>query len=173
MLADDPALTVRAIPGRSPARVVLDFRLRTPTTAAILSLDAPTYLMTSSQAADQDKRRALEDRHIAVRHKLPGRGGVDISAVLRQLLCPRHPLSSSRGRTTRHYFIAGCQPCRPCCHIHFIADSRPRNWCRRRAGNGVAGQPLQLTGRSVHLVGDTTIVAADISSPAIAPASVS
>ena len=129
-----PGLTVRAIPGRSPARVVLDSRLRTPTTAAILSLDAPTYLMTSSQAADQDKRRALEDRHIAVRHKPPGRGGVDISAVLRQLYAEgiRSVVVEGGPRVITSLLAANLN--RPCCHIHFIADSRPRNWCRRRAG---------------------------------------
>ena len=54
-------------------------------TAAVLNLDAPTYLMTSSQAENQDKHRALAARQIAVRHVPPGRGGLDIQAVLRQL----------------------------------------------------------------------------------------
>ncbi len=85
VLADDPALTVRAIPGRSPARVVLDSCLRTPMTAAVLSLDAPTYLMTGCQADDRAKRQALEERQMAIREMPLGRGGVDISAVLRQL----------------------------------------------------------------------------------------
>ena len=85
VLADNPALTVRAVPGRSPARVILDSALRTPVTAAVLSLDAPTYLMTNSQAENQDKHRALAARQIAVRHVPPGRGGLDIRAVLRQL----------------------------------------------------------------------------------------
>jgi len=173
VLADDPALTVRAIPGRSPARVVLDSRLRTPTTAAILSLDAPTYLMTSSQAADQDKRRALEDRHIAVRHKPPGRGGVDISAVLRQLYAEgiRSVVVEGGPRVITSLLAANLADRAV---ISISSQIRGRGTgVVGELGNGVAGQPLQLTGRSVHLVGDTIIVAADISSPAIAPASVS
>ncbi len=173
VLADDPALTVRAIPGRSPARVVLDSRLRTPTTAAILSLDAPTYLMTSSQAADQDKRRALEDRHIAVRHKPPGRGGVDISAVLRQLYAEgiRSVVVEGGPRVITSLLAANLADRAV---ISISSQIRGRGTgVVGELGNGVAGQPLQLTGRSVHLVGNTTIVAADISSPAIAPASVS
>ncbi len=173
VLADDPALTVRAIPGRSPARVVLDSRLRTPTTAAILSLDAPTYLMTSSQAADQDKRRVLEDRHIAVRHKPPGRGGVDISAVLRQLYAEgiRSVVVEGGPRVITSLLAANLADRAV---ISISSQIRGRGTgVVGELGNGVAGQPLQLTGRSVHLVGNTTIVAADISSPAIAPASVS
>ena len=173
VLADDPALTVRAIPGRSPARVVLDSRLRTPTTAAILSLDAPTYLMTSSQAADRDKRRALEDRHIAVRHKPPGRGGVDISAVLRQLYAEGiRSIVVEGGPRVITSFLAANLADRAVISISSQIRGRGTGVVGE-LGNGVAGQPLQLTGRSVHLVGDTTIVAADISSPAIAPASVS
>ena len=44
VLSDDPQLTVRAIPGQSPARVILDSRLRSPFSAAVFSPDAPTYV---------------------------------------------------------------------------------------------------------------------------------
>ena len=165
VLADDPALTVRAIPGRSPARVVLDSRLRTPTTAATLSLDAPTYLMASSQAVDQDKRRALEDRHIAIRHMPLGRGGVDISAVLRQLYAEgiRSVVVEGGPRVITSLLAANLAD-RAVISISSQIGGEGTGVIGE-LGNGTAGQPLQLTGRSVHLVGDTTIVAADISSP--------
>jgi 3,4-dihydroxy 2-butanone 4-phosphate synthase/GTP cyclohydrolase II len=57
VLAGNPYLTVRAIPGRSPARVVLDSCLRTPLTAAVLNLDAPTYLMANSRVDDRASKR--------------------------------------------------------------------------------------------------------------------
>jgi GTP cyclohydrolase II len=165
VLADDPALTVRAIPGRSPARVVLDARLRTPTTAALLNLDAPTYLMTSFDTADQDKRRALEKRHVAIRDMPLGQGGLDIAAVLRQLYSEgiRSIVAEGGPRVITSLLAAGLAD-------RVIISISPQIRGQRTGtlgelGEKVPGQPLRLTGRSVHLIGEATIVAADISPP--------
>jgi GTP cyclohydrolase II len=171
VLADDPRLTVRAIPGRSPARVILDSALRTPITAAVLNLDAPTYLMTNSHDGDQGKRQALEERHIAVRHMPPGPGGLDVPAVLRQLFAegirsvvveggPR-VISSLLAANIADRAVISIAP--QICGQSTNVLGEPRN--------GLSAQPLRLNSQSVHLVGDRIIVAADISTAvATAPA---
>jgi 3,4-dihydroxy 2-butanone 4-phosphate synthase/GTP cyclohydrolase II len=164
VLADNPSLTVRAIPGRSPARVVLDSALRTPMTAAVLSLDAPTYLMTNSHAGDQSKHRALAARQIAVRHIRRGPGGLDISAVLRQLYSegirsvvaeggPR-VIASLLAADLADRVIVSISP-----HIHGQGTD-----ALGMLGNGAAAHSLPLNGPSVYLAGDTIIVAADLGS---------
>ena len=162
VLADDPCLTVRAIPGRSPARVVLDSALRTPITAAVLNLDAPTYLMTNSHDADHDKRQALAERHIAVRHMPPGRGGLDISAVLRQLFSEgiRSVVVEGGPRVITSLLAADLAD-------RAVISIAPQirgqgTGAIGELGNGLPAQPLQLNSQSVHLVGDRIIVAGDI-----------
>ena len=58
VLADDPMLTVRDAPGRTPLRVVLDRRLRTPLNAKILQ-GGGTVIFTA-ESAPQEKKSALE-----------------------------------------------------------------------------------------------------------------
>lgn len=57
VLADDPALTVRHVPGRDPARIVLDTALRTPVSAKLLTGGA---LLVHGASAGADRRVALE-----------------------------------------------------------------------------------------------------------------
>lgn len=51
VLADDPELTTRLVPGKNPLRIVLDSRLRTPPEAKVLNAEAPTLLVCSKMAA--------------------------------------------------------------------------------------------------------------------------
>ena len=162
VLADDPYLTVRAIPGRSPARVVLDSRLRTPTTAAVVNLDAPTYLMTNSHVDDRAKHEALAARHVAVRPMPAGPGGLDIAAVLRHLYAEgiRSVVAEGGPRVITSLLAAGLAD-------RVIVSISPQ--IRGRAEgivgelrDGIAGQALGLNDRSVHLVGDAIIVAASV-----------
>lgn len=162
VLADDPRLTVRAVPGRSPARVILDSGLRTPMTAAVLSPDAPTYLMTDACISDRAKHRALTARQIAVRGIPRGRGGLDVAAVLRQLYAegirsvvveggPRVITSLLAAQLADRVIVS----ISPQIHGHGAGAVGA-------LGNGAGGHALALTGRSVHAVGDSMIVAADI-----------
>lgn len=161
VLADDPYLTVRAVPGRSPTRVVLDSSLRTPVTAAVLNVDAPTYLMTNSHH-DPRKQRLLAARHIAVRHVPPGAGGLDISVVLRQLYTEgiRSVVVEGGPRVLASLLDANLADRVVICispQIHGQSAPSPGDlWHRVRA------HPLRLAERSVHVVGDQIIVAADI-----------
>lgn len=63
-LADDPRLTVRDIEGRSPLRVILDSRLRTPLDAHVF--DDAHALVIAASAADRSKEAELKKRGIEV-----------------------------------------------------------------------------------------------------------
>ena len=86
VLADDPLLTVRGVPGRSPARVLLDSSLRIPRAARIWDsvADAPLVLATVSR--DAERIRELEARGAIVWTFDPaGDGRVPLREVLRRL----------------------------------------------------------------------------------------
>ena len=79
VLADDPQLTVRMVPGASPTRVVLDSRLRVPDDARVLDHDAPTVLLTTERSSPS-RRAELRARGVTV-HVVPDRDGlVDLAA---------------------------------------------------------------------------------------------
>ena len=81
---DDPALTVRMVPGASPARVILDSTLRIALRAQVLNDDAPTIILTTDEA-DPAKRAALRSMNVGV-HVVPrGSDGVDIQNALTRL----------------------------------------------------------------------------------------
>ncbi len=86
VLADDPQLTVR-LPGlerRSPVRVVLDSRLRTPPTAKLVTAAraVPTWIVTGMTAA-QDKEATLGAAGVEVlRVATDGAGRLDLAATL-------------------------------------------------------------------------------------------
>ncbi|MFO0724672.1 MAG: bifunctional diaminohydroxyphosphoribosylaminopyrimidine deaminase/5-amino-6-(5-phosphoribosylamino)uracil reductase RibD [Myxococcota bacterium] len=61
VLADDPALTVRSRGRHDPLRVIMDSRLRTPLTAAVVrtAKKTPTLIATTEKAS-KTRRKALE-----------------------------------------------------------------------------------------------------------------
>ncbi len=84
--ADDPALTVRHVPGRDPWRVVLDSGGRTPPKSKLLHLDsaAPTVIATT-EAMPNDVERALARPNVQL-WRLPAREGrVELGALLARL----------------------------------------------------------------------------------------
>lgn len=88
VLADDPRLTVRdpslELLGRQPLRVVLDSKLRTPSTAALFANPGDTLIVTD--AALVQNAKALEAKGAVVRGvALDAHGHVDLNHVLRDL----------------------------------------------------------------------------------------
>jgi riboflavin-specific deaminase-like protein len=84
VLADDPLLTVRMVPGASPIRVVLDSTLRVPPDAQVFGPDAPTVVLTSERS-DPDRRAALRRRGVKVEVVGEAPAGVDLADGLARL----------------------------------------------------------------------------------------
>jgi 3,4-dihydroxy 2-butanone 4-phosphate synthase/GTP cyclohydrolase II len=84
VIRDDPQLTVRMVPGASPARIVLDSTLRIPTDAQILNDDATTIVITTA-ASDPVRRARLRDRGVVVEVVGNDHGRVALPAALERL----------------------------------------------------------------------------------------
>ena len=89
VLADDPELTVRAVRGRDPMRVVLDSQLRTPTRAKLVrSANQVRTLIVHAHGAPVQraaKLRAQGVELIAVARSRRASAGLDPTAALRAL----------------------------------------------------------------------------------------
>lgn len=87
VLADNPRLTVRDVPGRSPVRVIVDSRLRIPTTAQVVQTATvvPTCVVTTIGAPkpQEDALQALGVRVIRVPPTAEGR--CEPAVMLREL----------------------------------------------------------------------------------------
>jgi diaminohydroxyphosphoribosylaminopyrimidine deaminase/5-amino-6-(5-phosphoribosylamino)uracil reductase len=87
VLADNPRLTVREVPGRSPVRVVVDSKLRIPTTSQLVQSAAqtPTCVVTTHGAPkpQEEALQALGVRIIRVPPTAEGR--CDPGVMLREL----------------------------------------------------------------------------------------
>jgi len=84
VLADDPALTVRAIDtGRQPLRVVVDAKLSLAAGARVLAPPGSTLVVTASEDADHAEQLRLAGAEIL---RLPGaHGQVDLVALMGHL----------------------------------------------------------------------------------------
>ena len=88
VLADDPALTVRHVPGEDPIRVVLDADLRTPPDAAVLgSPDSPGAgtLIFHAEDVDDAKKSPLSRPGVELVAVPRHARGVDLVKVLEDL----------------------------------------------------------------------------------------
>jgi len=88
VLADDPELTTRLVPGRNPVRVVLDSRLSIPTGARVLK-DQPAArtLLAAAPAASEARAAALEKMGIEVLSVPPDADDrIDIKKLLKMLV---------------------------------------------------------------------------------------
>lgn len=87
VLADNPRLTVRDIPGRSPVRVIVDSKLRIPTTAQVVqtATQTPTCVVTTL-AAPKPQEEALQAFGVRVIRVPPtAEGRCEPSVMLREL----------------------------------------------------------------------------------------
>lgn len=86
VLADDPELTVRAVRGANPLRIVLDSRLRTPLAAKLIvsAVETPTVIAHGPNASAR-KRRQLMAAGVELIALKRGPRGLDLSALLRAL----------------------------------------------------------------------------------------
>ena len=66
IVADDPRLTVRLVPGRSPLRVIIDSTLRLPLSSHVASDGAAMTLVATTSRADPARAAALMEREIEV-----------------------------------------------------------------------------------------------------------
>ena len=148
VLAGDPELTVRLVPGPSPLRVVLDSRLRTPLTARVLNGAAPTLVVTAGRDGTRAKREELVARNVGVRLVEPAPVGVDLHATLRALRADGvgSVLVEGGAGVIASMLAAGVVD-------RLVATIAPRI-------AGAAG--LALTNRAVHPVGDDVLLAFDV-----------
>ena len=85
VLADDPELTVRAVPRRGPQpyRVIVDTRLRTPPGAAVITGDDPCRtLIAVGEGVSPEKRRAFAGMGVNLLECSTGPDGIDMTALL-------------------------------------------------------------------------------------------
>jgi GTP cyclohydrolase II len=85
VLADDPQLTVRMVPGASPIRVVVDSGLRVPPDAQVFGDGAATVVLTSERSG-LDRRAALRRQGAKVEVVRSAPNGVDLGDGLARLL---------------------------------------------------------------------------------------
>src|SRR5438445_1888099 len=85
VLADDPKLTVRLVPGESPVRVIVDSQLRIPLDANVFAVDGRPSVATTPLASE-DRAEAIRARGAEVlRVKAGADGRVDLRDLLARL----------------------------------------------------------------------------------------
>jgi riboflavin-specific deaminase-like protein len=161
VLADDPQLTVRMVPGNSPIRVVLDSGLRTPDDARVLSHDAATTIVTTS-ASSAERRAELRRGGVSVVVVPAGSNGVDLGAALDALFGDgiRSVLVEGGARVITSFLSLG------------LADRLVVGIAPRVLGSGTeavrdlgiteVASSIRIEHRAVHVVGDDVLIAGDL-----------
>ena len=85
VLADDPELTVRQAKGRTPLRVVIDSRARTPVDARLLGADERPPLIVAARRAPEARRRRLARAGAEVWVARSRAGGIDLKSLMKRL----------------------------------------------------------------------------------------
>ncbi|MBD0291619.1 MAG: dihydrofolate reductase family protein, partial [Thermoleophilia bacterium] len=158
---DDPQLTVRMVPGRSPIRVVLDSTLRLEAGARVLDENAWTVVLTTERSSEE-RRAALRERAVGIHVVDSGPRGVDLVAALAALrgLGVRSLLVEGGARVITSFLsdrlvdrlVVGIAPAIMGTGVDAVGD----------LGVARAAESMRLRNRSVHLAGDDILVAADV-----------
>jgi GTP cyclohydrolase II len=86
VLTDDPRLTVRLAPGRSPTRVIVDSKLRIPIAANVLADRTARTIVATTSTASQERAVAINAAGGEVlRANADPSGAVDLTDLLRRL----------------------------------------------------------------------------------------
>ncbi|MDU4961431.1 MAG: bifunctional diaminohydroxyphosphoribosylaminopyrimidine deaminase/5-amino-6-(5-phosphoribosylamino)uracil reductase RibD [Sporomusaceae bacterium] len=85
VLADDPQLTVRHLPGRNPVRIVVDSRGRTPLQSKLLTDKAATTIIAVGETADAGRCAAYAAAGAEVMQLPQTAAGLDLHALFRRL----------------------------------------------------------------------------------------
>lgn len=92
VLADDPRLDVRHVPGRDPIRIVLDTHLRTPPMARLVAhgSERPTWIVHGPEVSAERREKILEaagsaGRLALIEAPLGESGAIDLRWVLAEL----------------------------------------------------------------------------------------
>jgi diaminohydroxyphosphoribosylaminopyrimidine deaminase/5-amino-6-(5-phosphoribosylamino)uracil reductase len=124
VVADDPQLTVRAVAGRNPARVVIDPSGRLPACARLLADDgAPCIVVQTTDRPRPERVTALT---------LPGAdGGIDPHEVVAALaaLGLRRLLIEGGGQTVSRFLAAGALTRLHVCVTAVVIGSGPTGLC--------------------------------------------
>jgi GTP cyclohydrolase II len=161
ILADDPRLTVRLVPGASPIRVVLDPRLRLPDDARVLEEDGVTTIVTTG-ASSAERRAELRRRGISVVVVPAGPQGLDLHSALEALFDDgiRSVLVEGGARVITSFLSLG------------LADRLVVAIAPRVMGSGTDAvndlgitevtSSIRLERRAVHVAGDDVLIAGDL-----------
>ncbi len=161
IVADDPQLTVRMVPGASPIRVVLDPRLRIPGHARVLEDDGVTTIVTTG-ASSPERRAELRRRGVSVVVVPEGSEGVDLTTALEAMFDDgiRSVLVEGGARVITSFLSLG------------LADRLVVAIAPRVMGSGTdavndlgiteVASSIRLERRAVHVAGDDVLIAGDL-----------
>jgi diaminohydroxyphosphoribosylaminopyrimidine deaminase/5-amino-6-(5-phosphoribosylamino)uracil reductase len=128
VLADDPQLTVRAVPGRNPARVVIDPNGRLTACACLLADDGTRCIVV--QTADRPRPASVMSRVTALTLH-PAEGRIDPHALVSALaaLGLRRLLVEGGGQTVSRFLAAGALTRLHVCVTPVVIGSGPTGLC--------------------------------------------
>lgn len=165
VVADDPQLTVRMVPGATPLRVVLDSTLRIPMRASVLDESASTIVLTTERSSPS-ARLALRAWGVAVRVVPAGRDGIDLPEALRTL----------RETGIRSLVVEGGAQVITSMLASGLVDRLIVSVSPTILGTGTEAvgdlqvgrieEALRLVNRSAHTIGDDLVLAGDVEGPA-------